>query len=84
MTATAHKMTNAPDPRRKPTLARTERIFLSPQEAADRLGISLSLLRPQLDSGDLPAVKLGTRTMIPVAGFDTWLSTLPTYPTRAF
>ena len=41
-----------------------ERFTLSPQQAADMLGIAKKTLQPLIDSGELPSFLVGTRRLI--------------------
>ena len=49
------------------------RICLSPQQAATKLGISRGLCYRLLANGTLPAVRLGRRLVIPVAALEALL-----------
>ncbi len=47
---------------------------LSPREAANVVGISTSLMHKLIQSGEIPAIKLGgKRWVIPVAALDAML-----------
>ena len=54
-----------------------ERAALSGAEAAARLGISHSMAHKLIRRGDLWAVKVGTRTLVPVAATDEFLEQAP-------
>jgi len=41
-----------------------ERVALSPQQAADILGIAKRTLQPLIDSGELPSFLMGSRRLI--------------------
>ena len=51
----------------------TERIAVNAAEAAELLGISVPVLRQLTRRADFPAVKLGRRWVISVAGLQRWL-----------
>ena len=53
------------------------RVALSPNEAAEALGISRAKLYEELASGRLRSVKSGKRRLIPVGALDEWLTDLP-------
>lgn len=42
----------------------TDRVTLSPEQAANLLGISKKTLQPLIDSGELPSFLVGTRRLI--------------------
>lgn len=50
-----------------------ERLAVNAAEAAEMLGISLPTLRQLTRRADFPAVKLGRRWVISVAGLQRWL-----------
>lgn len=50
-----------------------ERIAVNAAEAAELLGISVPVLRQLTRRADFPAVKLGRRWVISVAGLQRWL-----------
>jgi excisionase family DNA binding protein len=52
-------------------------IAYSPVEAAKVLGIGRSTIFNLLAHGELVAVKLGTRTLIPTAELERYLASLP-------
>lgn len=49
------------------------RLALNAAEAAEMLGVSLPTLRQLTHRTDFPAVKLGRRYIIPLAGLQRWL-----------
>lgn len=51
----------------------SERIAVNAAEAAEMLGISVPVLRQLTRRADFPAVKLGRRWVISVAGLQRWL-----------
>lgn len=51
----------------------SERIAVNATEAAELLGISVPVLRQLTRRADFPAVKLGRRWVISVAGLQRWL-----------
>jgi excisionase family DNA binding protein len=57
--------------------ANTQRRTLSRRETCERLGISLSTLNKEIQSGRLRAFKLGKKVLIPVEAEAEWLSSLP-------
>lgn len=57
--------------------ATTQRRTLSRRETCERLGISLSTLNKEIQSGRLRAFKLGKKVLIPVEAEAEWLSSLP-------
>lgn len=59
------------------------RLTLSIQEAIDATGIGRTKLYEILKSGQLPAKKLGKRTLILSADVEAFLSGLKNYPTQA-
>ena len=50
-----------------------ERLAVNAAEAAELLGISVPVLRQLTRRADFPAVKLGRRWVISVAGLQKWL-----------
>jgi len=50
-----------------------DRILLRPSEAAELLGLSRSKVYALLASGELPSVKIGVATRLPVAELREWL-----------
>ena len=53
------------------------RIALSPNEAAESLGISRAKVYEELAAGRLRSVRSGKRRLIPVGALDEWLADLP-------
>ena len=45
----------------------------TPAKAADKLSLSTTLVRKLITSGDIPAVKVGKRWIIPVRALEQWL-----------
>ena len=50
------------------------RLALRPKEAAQALGIGVRLLWSKTNSGEIPAVKIGARTVYPVALIEEYLA----------
>ena len=59
----------------KDTLSLGQRLALSPSEAAELLGLSLSTVKLELASGRLKSVKVGNRRIVPRWAIDTFLKT---------
>ena len=55
------------------------RSHLSPTEIANRIGVSELMIRDALNTGALSAVKIGSRTLVPVKALDHWIAGLPRY-----
>ena len=55
------------------------KLAYSPDEAAERIGVCRSYLYILLGSGELPAKKLGKRTLIMRADLETFLAGLQSY-----
>ncbi len=51
----------------------TQALALSPQKAADLLGVSRTVVNKLMYSGELPNVQLGRRRLIPVKSLESWL-----------
>lgn len=51
-----------------------ERLALSISEAAERMGIGVTLCRQLSRRADFPAIRLGTRVIIPVRELRVWLA----------
>ena len=51
-----------------------EKTTLSVQELAARLGISLPVAYDLVKRPDFPALRIGSRILIPVDGLQTWLN----------
>ena len=51
-----------------------EKAVLSVKQVAKRLGICQPLVYRQIRAGNIPAVKVGDRYLIPKAAFERWLS----------
>jgi excisionase family DNA binding protein len=49
---------------------------LSPRDAARRAGVSRSRIYELFTSGDIDALKDGSRTLVPIASIDAWLARL--------
>lgn len=71
-------MTNASKP--KVVLAAVEPLAVTVSEAALLLGISESTLRREVDTGDFPTVRFGTRVVIPLAAARKWLADHTVFP----
>lgn len=56
-----------------------ERIAYRPAEAADVFGISRAMLYELIARGDIPARKLGARTLILRTDLERYAAALPTY-----
>ena len=52
-----------------------ERLLLTVEEAARRLGIGRSLAWALVRKGELPSVRLGRLVRIPARGLEDWIST---------
>ena len=52
-----------------------DRVTYTPEAAAAMLGISASAVREGMRRGDVPAVRVGRRRVIPRYAFDAWLKT---------
>ncbi|NLN84455.1 MAG: helix-turn-helix domain-containing protein [Firmicutes bacterium] len=50
------------------------KLALSIPQAADALGLSETFTRQLVYSGELPAVKVGRRWIVPVNALDRWLA----------
>ncbi len=50
-----------------------ERLLLTVEEAARRLGIGRSLAWELVRNGDLPSIRLGPLVRIPVRALDDWI-----------
>ena len=59
----------------KEALSLGQRLALSPSEAAELLGLSLSTVKLELASGRLQSVKVGNRRIVPRWAIDTFLKT---------
>jgi excisionase family DNA binding protein len=51
-----------------------DRLLLRPSEAAEILGLSLSKVYALLAAGELPAIKIGDSTRVPVVELQEWLA----------
>ena len=51
-----------------------ERILLTVDAAARRLGLSRAHLYPYVMSGSLPSIKIGRARRIPVAALEAWIA----------
>ncbi len=54
-------------------------LLLTPAQAAERLGISLTLVREYLADGRLPARRLGTRLRVTNAAVTAFVDALPAH-----
>lgn len=52
------------------TKVNIDKVFLSRQEVADVLGVSLSSIVRGIQKGDIPFTKIGGRVLIPVSFID--------------
>jgi len=50
-----------------------ERLALTVEEAAQRLGMTRKALYGHLAAGRIPSIKLGRRRLIPVQSLERWL-----------
>lgn len=48
-------------------------ITVTPDRAADMLGLAASVVRQMLYRGELPALKVGRRWLIPVKALENWV-----------
>ena len=55
------------------------RTHYAPSEVAQKIGVSELLVRTAMNTGQLEALKLGKRTLIPIQAVDAWLRDLPRY-----
>jgi excisionase family DNA binding protein len=51
----------------------TDRLALSIEEAAERIGVSADLVRNLATAGTIPSAKVGRRRVIPVAGLEAFI-----------
>jgi excisionase family DNA binding protein len=52
-----------------------EALALTPREGADVIGVGRNKMRELLESGEIPSVRLGPRTVrIPLSALRDWLS----------
>ena len=65
--------TEPPSPAQTEQSAAPPRLALSPREAAAALGIGERLLWEWTNRGEIPSMKLGTRTLYPVDALREWL-----------
>lgn len=54
-----------------------EKILLTPQEAAEALGIGRTKTYQLIGSGTLPVIRIGRSVRIPVDGLRKWLEAQP-------
>jgi excisionase family DNA binding protein len=59
-----------------------ERLVLTPDEAAEVLGVGKSTIYDLLRANRLRSVKIGRRRLIPVGACEEFLNSLPTEPVR--
>jgi len=50
-----------------------EKKALSPEECAEKLGISICLCRKKIQDGTIPSKKVGRRIIVPTVQLDKWL-----------
>jgi excisionase family DNA binding protein len=55
----------------------TDKLAFSVGEASKLLGIGRGTLYAAVNEGRIPAIKFGSRTLIPAKGLRDWLSSLP-------
>jgi len=48
-------------------------LTVTPDRAADMLGLAASVVRQMLYRGELPALKVGRRWLIPVKALENWV-----------
>jgi excisionase family DNA binding protein len=60
-----------------------EQFAYSPRQAAERLGVSRSLIYDEMRAGRLRALKVGRRTVILATDIEAYLAGLPAPPRRA-
>jgi excisionase family DNA binding protein len=53
-----------------------DKLTLSVAEAADALGLGQTLVRELIDRGELPAVRVSRRVLVPVRGLRDYLDRL--------
>ena len=56
------------------TTVSTERVALSVEEAAERLGVSRSLIWKMVNQGTIRTVRAGHRVLVPVSAVEEFLS----------
>lgn len=49
-------------------------LALSPEKAADKLGLSPAFVRQMIYRKELPAVQVGRRWIVPVKALEIWLN----------
>ncbi|WP_327005874.1 helix-turn-helix domain-containing protein [Dactylosporangium sp. NBC_01737] len=69
---------NATDAPERATPATVTRAVYTVAEVAELLSLSTGSTYALVRKGDIPAMKLGGRWVIPVRRFETWLDNLPT------
>lgn len=48
-------------------------LAISPAKAGQKLGLSTGVIRNMVITGELPAIRVGRRWLIPVQGLEQWL-----------
>lgn len=48
-------------------------LTVTPDRAADMLGLAASVVRQMLYRGEIPALKVGRRWLIPVKALESWV-----------
>ena len=56
------------------TISEQQRVALSVEEAAERLGVSRSLLWKMVNQGTIRTVRAGHRVLVPVSAVEEFLS----------
>lgn len=46
---------------------------LSPEKAANKIGVSTSFMRQMIYNKEIPAIQLGRRWIVPVRALEQWL-----------
>ncbi len=59
----------------KGTRTESNRAHYTPDEAAERAGVSRQLIYRGIKSDQIPHIRLGKRIIIPKTAFDGWLET---------
>jgi len=48
-------------------------LTISPDKAANKLGVAPNIVRNMIYSGELPAIQVGRRWLIPVKSLEAWI-----------
>jgi excisionase family DNA binding protein len=51
----------------------TEKLLLKPAEAADAISVSKTTMYGLIASGEIPSVKVGKDTRVPLRGLNAWI-----------